>query len=207
MKNLTTAQRKVLSFIIHRQKKQGSPPTVREIAEHFGYKSTNNVRQHLGLIERKGYLRLIPGKSRGIEVSIGLEAEVGGNSFAVPLVGAVAAGKPITAVENIEDYISLDKNLFKGPGLFTLKVKGDSMKGIGILDGDLAIVRQQQSAEPGEIVVAIINGEATLKRYFRQDNQIVLRAENPQYQDLLISLEQGDQVQIAGKLIGVMRRM
>jgi repressor LexA len=208
MQELTLSQKRVLSFITKRQKNQGSPPTIREIAEHFGYKSTNNARQHLRLISRKGYIRLIPGKARGIEVIRGLfgkDSDQEGQR--VPLVGSVAAGKPITAFENIEDYITLDKNMFKGPGLFTLRVQGESMKGIGILDGDIAIISQQSAAETGDIVVALIEGEATLKRYIRQNRHIIFRAENPDFQDITIPLERGDEVHIAGKLIGVMRKV
>ena len=207
MQELTLSQKNVLSFIIKRQKNQGSPPTIREIAEHFGYKSTNNARQHLRLIERKGYIRLIPGKARGIEVSIGFEKDTGQNGQKVPLVGSVAAGKPITAIENIEDYITLDKNMFKGPRLFTLRIKGDSMKGIGILDGDMAVIRQQSVAETGDIVVAVIDGEATLKRYIRHDEHIIFHAENPDFPDITIPLDKAGEIHIAGKLIGVIRKV
>ncbi|MGA1824864.1 MAG: transcriptional repressor LexA [bacterium] len=207
MQALTDVQKNVLSFIMKCQKEQGSPPTVREIAQHFGYKSVNNARQHLRLIERKGYIRLFPGKARGIALAIGLEEDRGRNAKKVPLVGAVAAGKPITAIENIEDYITLDKNMFKGSGIFSLRVKGDSMTGIGILDGDIAIIRQQPSAEANDIVVAIIDGEATLKRYIKQNGAIIFRAENPHYSDITFPPDKGDEVQIAGKLIGVMRKV
>ena len=159
------------------------------------------------MIERKGYIRLIPGKARGIEVSIGFEKDSGQGGQKVPVVGSVAAGKPITAIENIEDYITLDKNMFKGTGLFTLRVQGESMKGIGILNGDMAVVRQQSSAETGDIVVALIDGEATLKRYIRQNGYIILHAENPDFQDITIPLDKSDEVRIAGKLIGVIRRV
>ena len=207
MQTLTEVQKKVLSFIMKCQKDQGSPPTIREIALHFGYKSANNARQHLRLIERKGYIRLFPGKARGIALAVRFEENAGQNAIKVPLVGAVAAGKPITAIENIEDYITLDKNMFKGSGIFSLRVKGESMKGIGILDGDIAIIRQQPSAEANDIVVAIIDGEATLKRYIRQNGNIIFRAENPTYSDIIVPIDKGDEVQIAGKLIGVIRKV
>lgn len=206
MQDLTLPQKRILSFIIQ-CKERGLSPTIREISEHFGYKSANNARQHLRLIERKGYLRLLPGKARGIELSrdITLNGERAG--LKVPLVGIVAAGKPITAIENIEEYITLDKNLFKGPGLFTLRVKGDSMKGVGILDGDIAIIRRQSSVQTGDIVVALIEGEATLKRYLQQEKKIIFRAENPDFSDICVSFDQANQVHIAGKLIGVIRKV
>jgi repressor LexA len=278
MKELTTSQEKVLSFITACQKAHGSPPTIREIAQHFGYRSINNVRQHLRLIERKGYIRLNRGKARGVEVITGFGAEPSessepnivhrvlirgsssgaepsessglsglsgllgsaglsdlfgssdlsalseeGEGIQVPLVGSVPAGEPITAIENREGSITLDSNLFKGPGLFTLRVRGESMKGVGILNGDIAIIRQQQSAESGDIVVALINGEATLKRYIRQNGKIIFHAENPEFADITIPAEQptghpadqpgGDfaadraEVTIAGKLIGILRKV
>ncbi|MEW5804394.1 MAG: transcriptional repressor LexA [bacterium] len=206
MERLTVSQERVLSFIIACQKNHGSPPTIREIALHFGYRSLNNVRQHLRLIERKGYIRLIQGKARGVEVVVGLDMDSGGRGIQVPLVGSVPAGKPITAIENREDSITLDQNLFKGPGLFTLRVQGESMSGIGILDGDIAIIRQQQAAESGDIVVALIDGEATLKRYIQQNGSIIFRAENPGFSDITIPADQGE-VTIAGKLIGIIRKV
>lgn len=207
MQELTILQKKVLAFIIKCQKNQGIPPTIREIATHFKFKSTNNVRQHLQLIERKGYIRILSGKARGIEVVVGLEMDLGKDSIKVPLVGSIAAGKPITAIENIEDYITLDKNIFNAPELFTLRVNGDSMIDAGILDGDMAIIRQQPTAESGEIVVAVINGEVTLKRYTQNNGNIVLRAENSDFQDIIIPLNKGNELQIAGKLIGIIRKV
>lgn len=216
MKGLTAPQERILSFIITRQKDHGSAPTIREIARQFGYQSLNSARQHLRLIEQKGYIRLVRGKARGVEVLAGREVEPDGENgrmgIQVPLVGSVPAGKPITAIENREDSITLDRNLFKGPGLFTLRVQGESMKGIGILDGDIAIIRQQQTAENGDIVVALIAGEATLKRYIRQDNgTITFRAENPAFADITIPAGQdgaaGEGVAIAGKLVGIIRKV
>jgi repressor LexA len=204
MKPLTAEQSRVVSFIIQHQKEEGMPPTVREIADRLGYRSTNNVRQHLRLIEQKGYLRLLPGKARGIEVAVGMEREGGGQQVSVPLIGSVAAGRPITAEENLDGYISLDKTFFKGEGLFTLRIRGDSMEGIGVLDGDLVVVRQQATAEPGDIVVAMIEGDATLKRYLREKDRIILRAENPRYDDIVVHSDR--EVVIAGKMVGLLRR-
>jgi repressor LexA len=204
MKQLTPIQNRVLSFIIGHQKKRGAPPTVREIADALGYSSPNNVRQHLRLIDQKGYIRVGPGRARGIEIVVGFEQEQKGNEVQVPLIGAVAAGRPITAVENIDGYVSLDKTIFKGKGLFTLRIQGDSMKGIGVLDGDIVIVRQQSTAENNDVVVAIIDGEATLKRYIRKKDHIVLHAENPEYEDIVVSSDKD--VWVVGKMVGVMRK-
>ncbi|MBD3419118.1 MAG: transcriptional repressor LexA [Chitinivibrionales bacterium] len=204
MKPLTPEQNRVLHYIISHQRATGSPPTVREIAAHLGYNSVNNARQHLRLIERKGYLRQIPGKARGIEVAVGFEVEVSDNEVQAPLVGRVAAGQPITAVENLEGYVTLDRSIFRGEGLFTLRIKGESMCDAGILDGDIVIVRQQAVVENGEIAVVIVDGEATLKRFIREYDKIILRAENPEFADMVFFDDR--EIWIAGKLVGVMRK-
>jgi repressor LexA len=205
MKGLTPEQSRVLDCIIGHQKGTGAPPTVREIAAKLGYRSLNNVRQHLRLIQQKGYLRLHQGMARGIEILIGLtRGAEDGEVVEVPLVGAVAAGVPITAIENIDGYVSLDRKIFKGEGLFTLRVRGDSMQGIGVLDGDIVIVRQQATASQGDVVVAIIEGEATLKRYLREENRVILRAENPRFKDIVVESDRG--LIIVGKMVGVMRK-
>jgi len=205
MKPLTDEQNKVIEFIIQWGREKCAPPTVREICDGLGYKSINNARQHLRLIERKGYIRLLKGKARGIELLIDLHKNKHIEEFIhVPFIGTVAAGQPITAEENIEGHIALDRNLFRGEGLFTLRVKGDSMKNIGVLDGDIAIIRQQNNADNGEIVVAIIEGDATLKRYIKDDNSVILRAENPRYQDIVIPADRS--VWIIGKMVGVIRK-
>jgi repressor LexA len=204
MKRLTAVQNRVLSFIVRHQKKAGAPPTVREIAANLGCSSPNNVRQHLRLIEQKGYIRVAPGRARGIKVAVGFGQELSGNEIQVPHIGTVAAGKPITAIENIDGYVTLDKTIFKGKSLFTLRIQGDSMQGIGVLDGDIVIVRQQPSAQDNDVVVAIIDGEATLKRYIREKNRIILRAENPSYEDIVVKSDKD--VWIAGKMVGVMRK-
>ncbi|MBN2036255.1 MAG: transcriptional repressor LexA [Chitinispirillaceae bacterium] len=202
--HLTAEQERVYSFILEWRAKKGFPPTVREIAERLDYRSPNNVRQHLRLIEKKGYLKIISGKARGIEVHAPFSRVDDSNGFDVPLVGKVAAGTPITAEENVEGTVTLDRTLFKGDGLFTLRVRGDSMTGAGIFNGDIAVVRQKPTAEHGEVVVAVIGGEATLKRFFKKEDAIVLHAENQAYDDIVITAPQS--VYIAGKLVGVIRK-
>jgi repressor LexA len=125
-------------------------------------------------------------------------------SVSVPLIGAVAAGKPITAIENVDGYLTLDKSIFKGEGLFALRIKGDSMSGMGILNGDIVVVRKKSNAEHGEVVVVVIDGEATLKRFIKEGSKILLRAENPAYSDIVLS--SASSIQIAGKLVGVIRK-
>ncbi len=203
---LTSEQKRVYSFIIRYRQQTGFPPTVREIAQELGYKSPNNVRQHLRLIEQKGFIRLLAGKARGIEITSFEEnvPDEDDESVSVPLIGAVAAGKPITAIENVDGYLTLDKSIFKGEGLFALRIKGDSMNGIGILNGDIVVVRKKSTAEHGEVVVVIIDGDATLKRFIKEGGKIILRAENPAYSDIVLS--SSSSIQVAGKLVGVIRK-
>jgi repressor LexA len=201
---LTSTQERVYQFIIEWKNNRGFPPTVREIAEGLGFKSLNNVRQHLRLIEKKGYLRISGGKARGIDVTTQFGRVTGEGGVEVPLIGRVAAGAPIVAEENIEGTVTLDRSLFKGDGLFTLKVRGESMQDIGVFDGDIAVVKQQQAAANGEVVVAIVDGEATLKRFFKKSDKIVLHAENPNFSDIVVTSPKN--VFIAGRLVGIIRK-
>jgi len=203
MKNLTEQQQRILDFVIQCQRESGSSPTVREITSHFGYKSPNNVQQHLQLIEQKGYIKRLPGKSRGIVVNDALPGE-SRSTIDVPLLGTIAAGTPLAAIENIEDRIAVDRELFREDSLFALRVKGDSMQDIGILNGDLAIVQSRPTVENGEVAAVIIDGEATLKRVYRKSNVIVLHAENNTFEDIVVTSEQD--IQIAGKMVGVVRK-
>ncbi len=142
---LTAEQERVVSFIQKHRQQTGFPPTVREIAEALGYRSPNNVRQHLRLIEQKGFIKLLQGKARGIEVTAPeSDNEIEVDGVGVPLIGSVAAGAPITATENIEGYITLDKSIFRGDDLFALRIRGDSMCGIGILNGDIVVVKKKE---------------------------------------------------------------
>ncbi|HOI16599.1 MAG TPA: transcriptional repressor LexA [Smithellaceae bacterium] len=201
---LTSTQERVYQFIIEWKKNRGFPPTVREIAKGLGFKSLNNIRQHLQLIEKKGFLKISSGKARGIEVTTQSGKVTSDNGIEVPLVGRVAAGTPIVAEENIEGTVTLDRSLFRGDGLFTLKVRGESMQDIGVCDGDIAVVKQQQSAVNGEVVVAVVDGEATLKRFFKKNDKIVLHAENPNFSDIVVTAPQD--VYIAGRLVGIIRK-
>lgn len=203
---LTSEQRRVVGYMLTYRAENGFPPTVREIATALGYKSPNNVRQHLRLIEQKGFIRLLPGKARGIEISATLAAEEFGEEVdeGIPLIGSVAAGKPITAIENVEGYVTLDRSIFRGEGLFALRIRGDSMSGMGILNGDMVVVRKKAQAEQGEVVVVVIDGDATLKRFIKEGGMVKLRAENPAYDDIV--LDPNSSLQVAGKLVGVIRK-
>lgn len=211
---LTSEQERVFSFILRNRNETGFPPTVREIATALGYKSPNNVRQHLRLIEQKGFIRLLPGKARGIEIVGSMvdeyfenECDIEHNFGAetgIPIIGSVAAGLPITAIENVDGYVTLDKVMFRDKNLFALRVKGDSMIDIGVFNGDIAVIRPKAAAENGEVVVVVIDGDATLKRFIKEKDRVYLHPENPAYSD--IELSSSSSIQIAGKLVGIVRK-
>ncbi len=199
MMGLTDKQKRVLEFLISSTKKYGYPPTIREIGKHFGFLWTA-ARGHLQSLERKGFIRINPSKSRGIEI-IGLKPPGG---LRVPLVGKIRAGKPTLATEDIDDHIVIDKSLFPAEDAFSLKVKGDSMIEAGILDGDYVIVRPQKDIEHGEIGVALIGDEATVKKIFKDNKKFILKPENRHMKPESYSQ---DEVTIIGKVIGVVRKI
>lgn len=190
--NLTPKQRKVLDFILERLHTVGAPPTIREIAQHFDFSSTGSPRVHLRALARKGYLRLNPQISRGIEVLT--------RATGIPIVGRVKAGSPELAVEDVEDYLDLSRVFPREETIFALRVKGDSMVGVGIMDGDLAIVNRQPLAGEGEIVVALMGEEATVKRFFKEPEGVRLEPANPAYEPIVSK----DAI-IVGKVIGLVR--
>ncbi len=190
--NLTPKQSKVLDFILERLHTVGAPPTIREIAQHFDFSSTGSPRVHLRALARKGYLRLNPQISRGIEVLA--------RATGIPIVGRVRAGSPELAVEDIEDYLDLSRVFPREETIFALRVKGDSMVGAGMVEGDLAIVNRQPIAGEGEIVVALIGEEATVKRFFKEPRGVRLEPANPAYEPIV-----SKDATIVGKVIGLVR--
>jgi len=189
---LTDRQAKLLKFIHEHIHSKGHPPTFREIGRAFRFRSTGTVRDHVRAIEAKGYLRKSAGKSRGLFPE---------NLWrALPILGRVPAGGPLLADENIEGTFDLTHE-FSGEKVFALKVRGDSMEEAGIHDGDLVVVRAQEQAEPEQIVVALVEGEATVKRLARRNGKLQLQPANPRYQP--IPVEAGTRV--LGKVIGVIR--
>jgi repressor LexA len=199
MKELTRRQRKVLEFLTSYTEKHGYPPTIREIGEHFGFFWTA-ARGFLQSLERKGFIKINPTRSRGVEI-IGLKPAGG---LKVPLVGRIRAGRPILATEDIEAHILIDKSLFPAENAFTLKVTGDSMIEAGILDGDFVVVKLQKVIEDGEIGVVLIEDEATVKRVFKGEEKITLRPEN---RNMKPESYNPDEIIIIGKVIGVIRKM
>ncbi len=205
---LTGRQRQVLEFVDTEVRRRGYPPSVREIGEAIGLSSSSTVHAHLAALESKGYLRRDPTKPRAIEVCFDPESGATVDRRPVrhvPLVGDVAAGTGVLAAENIEETFPLPED-FTGDGqLFMLRVRGDSMVEAGILDRDYVVVRQQDSADPGDVVVAGIPGdEATVKTFLRRKGKIVLRPENPALDEMIFD---PSEVSVYGKVVTVMRRL
>ena len=209
MEDITTRQRRILDYIKQTVQSRGYPPTVREIGEAVGLASPSTVHAHLANLERAGLLKRDPTKPRAIELRREPKAPAVAESdvHKLPLVGEVAAGGPLLAEENIEDYLAVPEPLSRGGEEFLLRVKGDSMINAGILDGDIAVVQRQQDARDGDIVVALAGDdesadEATMKRFFKEDGRIQLQPENDALEPIYAA-----HVQILGKVIGVFRQL
>ncbi|MEJ7876708.1 MAG: transcriptional repressor LexA [Solirubrobacterales bacterium] len=199
--DLTKRQKEIFDFIRKYAAKTGYPPTVREIGKAVGLTSSSTVHAHLANLEKIGILRRDPTKPRAIELLVGKAKQaLGGNGL--PLLGEVAAGEPILAEENIEEYLELPDMIGGEEGDYILRVKGDSMKDAGILAGDYVVVKQADEASNGEIVVALLESEATVKRFFRDKDEIRLEPENPAYKAIRTR-----EAQLLGKVVGVFRSM
>ena len=211
MKNLalTERQSEILKFIILNKEKFGYPPSIPEIQEKFSFKSPNAVQDHLEALERKGYISRRAHKARSIEVLVYATSNENdkNNAIEIPIVGEISAGRPILTQENIEGTIVVDKSIIKNSnGIFALRVKGDSMINAGILNGDYVIASQQPDAEQGDIVVALIEDEATVKRFYKEKNRIRLQPENDTMEPIIIKSNENS-VKIIGKIKGVIRKI
>jgi repressor LexA len=195
MRDLTPRQEEILNLIKEWIETTGLPPTRAEIAQHFGFSSPNAAEQHLKVLAKKGVLDLMPGVSRGIQ----LKGEAG-----LPVVGRVAAGSPILAQEHIERHVQIDSALFSPRADYLLKVHGMSMKDIGILDGDLLAVHRSAEARAGQVVVARIGDEVTVKRFKQRGHTVQLLPENPDFEPIVVDLTQQELV-IEGIAVGVIR--
>ena len=207
-RELTSTQKKVLDFLINHTKDKGFPPTLREIGSHFGLIGPKAPQKTLAILERKGFIRRSPGVSRGIEIMGGppLLPTLAGQILSVPIIGSVRAGEPILAIENIEGYINLDRSLASSEDVFLLRVRGNSMIEAHIQDGDFALVQPQPNAENGEIVVALIEDEATIKRIFKKRDFIRLEPANPKMEPIVV--KKGEKkVTIVGKVVGIFRKL
>lgn len=201
LSSLNKRQRLILEFIQERIKTKGYPPSVREIGEAVGLKSSSTVHAHLVQLEEKGYIKRDPAKPRAI-IPVGHDCSAELTTISLPVIGRVAAGSPILATENIEGYYPLPVEFVGTGDHYILKVKGDSMIEAGIFDGDYLIVRQQANAANGEIVVAMLEDEATVKRYYQRDQYIELKPENSAMQPII-----APEVAILGKVTGLLRHM
>ncbi len=198
--DLTIRQKQIYDFIVRNIHEKGYAPSIPEIGTRFKIASTNGVSDHLKALQKKGYIRRV-GK-RAIEVLTPLGKSLFAATRQVPILGRVAAGKPLITEESVEGLIGVPAEIARGE-TFVLKVKGDSMIDAGILEGDYVIIRHQETAESGDIVCAMINGEATLKRFYKQKDTITLKAENKNYAPMNIVRED---FSIVGKMVGLIRK-
>jgi repressor LexA len=199
--NLTKRQQEIFDYVKRYGAEHGYPPTVRDIGKAIGLTSSSTVHAHLANLEKIGLLRRDPTKPRAIEILVDKARQVVAPS-GLPLVGQVAAGSPTLAEENIEDYVDVPGIAGGDEGEFLLRVKGDSMKNAGILEGDHVVVRRQDSASNGEIIVALVEDEATVKRFFKEDDHIRLQPENETLEPILV-----EDVEVLGRVVGGCRRV
>jgi repressor LexA len=201
--DLTKRQQEIFDFIKRYSAKYGYPPTVRDIGKAVGLASSSTVHAHLANLEKIGLLRRDPTKPRAIELLD--RAAAGVRSLVrpgLPLVGQVAAGQPVLAEENIEDYVPTPDLAGGEEGDYLLRVRGDSMMNIGILDGDLVVVKRQEAADDGDIVVALVGEDATVKRYFKESDHVRLQPENDSMEPI-----RSREVRVLGKVVGLMRSL
>ncbi len=200
--NITEKQKEILEYIKSEILKRGFPPAVREICEAVHLKSTSSVHSHLETLERKGYIRRDPTKPRAIEILDDSFQLLRKEMVNVPIVGKIAAGSPLLAVENIESYFPIPSEYLPNAQTFLLEVQGESMINAGVLPGDHILVQQQNNAENGEMIAALIDDSATVKTFYREDGYIRLQPENDTMDPILV---QETQLHILGKVIGVFR--
>ena len=198
MVKLTARQQEVLNLIKTSVEDTGFPPTRAEIAAELGFKSPNAAEEHLKALAKKGAIEMMPGASRGIRV---IEEEAPG----LPIIGRVAAGEPILAQEHIDDYCEVPPSFFKPEANFLLEVHGESMINIGIMDGDLLAVHKTEAARNGQVVVARVEDEVTVKRYHKSRNKVTLHAENDDFDPIEVDLKENN-FSIEGLYVGVIRR-
>lgn len=197
---ISPKQRDILEFIKSEILKRGYPPSVRDICEAVDLKSTSSVHSHLETLEKNGYIRRDPTKPRCIEILDDDFQITRTEMVSVPILGRVAAGEPILATENIEGYIPFPVDLVPNKQLFILNVHGESMINMGILDGDQILVAEQHTADNGDVVVALVEDSATVKRFYKEDGHFRLQPENDFMDPIIV-----DNVEIVGKVVGLMR--
>ena len=199
--DLTKRQKEIFDFIGKYARKYGYPPTVREIGKAVGLHSSSTVHAHLANLEKSGFLRRDPTKPRAIELLVD-KAKKAIQPHGLPLVGQVAAGEPLLAEENIEEYLEIPDVIGGENGDYILRIRGESMRGAGIIEGDFVVVQRASEASDGDIVVALIGEEATVKRYFREKDHVRLQPENEAMEPILST-----DVTVLGKVVGVFRKV
>lgn len=215
MEELTDRQREILNYIVKETELRGFPPTIREIGEEMGIASTNGVNDHLKALERKGYLNRGEQQSRALVATkrarmvLGLGAKKDSSIIEIPLLGKVAAGAPLLAAENFEDSVKIDSFFLGGNGkeVFALRVKGESMIEDGIFDGDYLFVKKTPGANPGDIVVALIEDEATVKRYYPEGDRVRFQPANAAMEPIYVRKADFRSTMILGLVVGVYRQM
>lgn len=200
---LTSRQSEILDFIRETVKRTGMPPTRAEISTQFGFRSPNAAEEHLRALARKGAIEIASGTARGIQLAEQISG-VMQSIMALPLIGRVAAGSPILAEQNVERNLPVDPEMFRPKADYLLKVKGLSMKDIGILDGDFLAVHSQKEARNGQVVVARLENDVTVKRFFKKGHAVQLVAENPDFKPIEVDLRE-DPFEIEGLAVGVIR--
>jgi len=201
MKKLTNRQAEILQLIKDNISETGMPPTRAEIAKTLGFKSANAAEEHLKALAKKGAIEMLPGTSRGIRL---IHDPANDEVEGLPLIGQVAAGEPILAQEHVEAHYKVDPNMFHPAADYLLRVNGMSMRDIGIMDGDLLAVHKTQDIHEGQVVVARVEDDVTVKRFERQENKILLHPENPEFSTIVIDLEYQN-LEIEGLAVGVIR--
>lgn len=209
--SLTKRQGEILDFVTRYLRENGYPPTIREIREAFGFRSNRGVIDHLRAIERKGFIRRNPRSSRAIELLVNNSAEsdsvAGGRRVrSYPLAGRIEAGSPAPPIEDMQDALLIDRDLFDEEGDFLLEVTGDSMVGDHIVPGDLLVVKRTATCKNGDIVVAMVDGETTVKRFFRSEGRLILRPSNAAYAPIVLEGSDIRTCTIVGKVLGIVRR-
>jgi repressor LexA len=199
MKELTKKQKRIIEYLKSHVKEFGYPPTMREIGAYFGF-TWPAAKGHLIALKKKGLIRMNPFKSRGIEI-VGSKYS---DAFELPVAGRIRAGRPVLAIEEIEDHIVIDRNLFKDNDAFALRITGDSMIEAGIFDKDYVIVKPQRTIENGEVAVVLLEEEATVKKVYKEKRKVVLKPENEAMQP---TKHNPDEVTIIGRVVGVIRKL
>jgi repressor LexA len=195
----TSRQQEIAEFLEAEFGRRGMMPTRREIATRFGFASPNSVRTHLRLMAKKGMVTLMPGKARGLRLTLRV-------SSGIPVLGRIAAGNPQEAHQDTEEILPISPQFFRGTDLFALRVKGDSMKDFGILPGDIAIINRQQDVADGEIAAVLLDDDATLKFVYRRSGTVILHGANPGFRDIIVRRDESCSLRILGKYVGLIRK-